>query len=42
VHIPPSEMAEVKAYLQTDFPRVLILENALDQAKFSLTAPPPP
>jgi len=42
VHIPPGEMAEVKAYLQTDFPRVLILENPLDQAQFSVPVPPSP
>ncbi len=41
VHIPPGEMAEVKAYLNADFPRVLILENPLDQARFSLTPPAP-
>jgi len=42
VHIPPSEMAEVKEYLNAEFPRVLILENAIDQARFSSEAPPPP
>lgn len=42
LHIPPSEMAEVKAYLNAEFPRVLILEKAFDQAKFSPAAPPQP
>ncbi len=42
VHIPPGEMLEVKEYLQKDFPQVLILEKAMDQAQFSVSAPPPP
>lgn len=42
LHIPPGEMAEVKAYLNLEFPRVLILENAFDQAKFSPAVPPQP
>ena len=42
LHIPPGEMAEVKAYLNAEFPRVLILEKPLDQAKFSPAAAPPP
>ena len=42
VHIPPGEMLEVKEYLTAEFPRVLILENAIDQARFSPEAPPPP
>jgi L-ascorbate metabolism protein UlaG (beta-lactamase superfamily) len=42
VHIPPSEMEEVKEYLSVEFPRVLILENAIDEAQFSAEAPPPP
>ena len=41
VHIPPGEMAEVKEYLQQDFPQVMILENPLDQAVFTALAPPP-
>jgi L-ascorbate metabolism protein UlaG (beta-lactamase superfamily) len=40
VHIPPGEMVEVKAYLQKDYPQVIVLEEPLDQAVFS--APPPP
>lgn len=42
VHIPPSELAEVKEYLNLEFPRVLILENVFDQAKFSPAVPPQP
>jgi len=33
-HIPPGEMAEVKAYLKVEYPKVLILENVLDEARF--------
>lgn len=40
VHIPPGEMEEVKAYLQQDYPRVMVLEKPLDQAVFSATPPP--
>ncbi|MGH8034439.1 MAG: MBL fold metallo-hydrolase [Lysobacterales bacterium] len=35
--IPPDEMADVKSYLQVEYPQVLILENALEQVRF--TAP---
>ncbi|NNK31556.1 MAG: hypothetical protein HKP02_00440 [Xanthomonadales bacterium] len=42
VHIPPSEMAEVKAYMQAEYPDVMILEKTLDRAVFSSAAPPPP
>lgn len=42
VHIAPSEMNEVKAYMAENFPRVLILEKPLDQLRFSAAAPPPP
>jgi L-ascorbate metabolism protein UlaG (beta-lactamase superfamily) len=42
VHIPPGEMEEIKAYLSEEYPRVMILENTLDQARFSATAPPLP
>jgi len=41
VHIPPSEMAEVKDHLQMNYPEVMILENPLDQAVFSSVVPPP-
>ncbi len=33
-HIPPGEMAEVKEYLKVEYPKVLILENVLDEARF--------
>jgi len=39
VHIPPGEMEEVKAYLQQEYPDVLVLENTLDQVTFSAAAP---
>lgn len=40
VHIPPGEMAEVKAYMEKDYPQVMILENPLDEAVFTAAAPP--
>jgi hypothetical protein len=41
VHIPPGEMAEVKAYLSVAFPEVVILERVFDTVTFSAGAPPP-
>ena len=41
-HIPPREMADVKAYLKAEFPRVLVLEKALDHVEFSAASPPRP
>lgn len=41
-HIPPREMADVKAYLKAEFPRVLVLEKALDHVEFSAASPPHP
>jgi len=41
VHIPPDEMEEVKAHMQAEFPKVMILENPLDQAAFSSVVPQP-
>ena len=35
MHIPPSEMEEVKTYMAKTYPRVLILERPLDQVRFS-------
>jgi len=35
VHIPPSEMDEVKAYMSESFPEVLILTKTLDKASFA-------
>jgi hypothetical protein len=37
VHIPPGEMDEVKGYMSEEFPQVTILQNTLDQARFSTT-----
>jgi L-ascorbate metabolism protein UlaG (beta-lactamase superfamily) len=42
VHIPPGEMEEVKAYMDTNFPEVLILAKVLDMASFSPPRPPSP
>jgi len=42
VHIPPREMEQVQAYLQLEFPQVIVLEHTLDQVSFSATAPPLP
>lgn len=42
VHIPPSEMAEVRDYLAESYPDVMILERPLQQVRFSGAAPPPP
>ncbi len=33
-HIPPGEMAEVKEYLQVEYPNVIILENPMDEIRF--------
>ena len=42
VHIPPDEMEEVKAWLSTQFPGVLVMDSALDQIVFSLSESPSP
>jgi L-ascorbate metabolism protein UlaG (beta-lactamase superfamily) len=42
VHIPPGEMEEVKEYMAENFPKVLILEQPLEQVRFSAASPPPP
>ena len=42
VHIPPGEMEEVKEHLSENFPKVLILEQPLEQVRFSAASPPPP
>lgn len=39
--IPPSEFAEVKSYMLVEYPDVLILDDALDQVRFTVAAPPP-
>lgn len=33
-HIPPGELAEVKEFLQVEYPNVLILENPMDEIRF--------
>jgi L-ascorbate metabolism protein UlaG (beta-lactamase superfamily) len=42
VHIPPGEMDEIKGYMSEEFPQVIILQNTLDQARFSATHQPLP
>jgi L-ascorbate metabolism protein UlaG (beta-lactamase superfamily) len=42
VHVPPSEMAEVKSYMADAYPNVMILEQPFEQVRFSGAAPPPP
>jgi L-ascorbate metabolism protein UlaG (beta-lactamase superfamily) len=39
--IPPGEMAEVKSYMLAEYPDVLILDDALEQVRFTAAAPPP-
>lgn len=39
VHIPPSEMDEVRTYLSEAYPRVTILEKPLQEIRFSSDAP---
>jgi L-ascorbate metabolism protein UlaG (beta-lactamase superfamily) len=33
-HIPPGELAEVKAYMSVEYPHVVLLENPLDEVRF--------
>lgn len=33
-HIPPSEMEEVKEYLRVEYPKVVVLQNPLDEVRF--------
>ena len=42
VHIPPGEMQEITSHMSENFPAVMILQNPMDQARFSATAQPPP
>ena len=42
VHIPPGEMEEVRSYMSEEHPRVIILQNTLDQTRFSKTIQPQP
>jgi len=42
VHIPPDEVAEVKAYMSESFPRVVILERPLERIRFSPNPSPSP
>jgi hypothetical protein len=38
--IPPGEMAEVKSYMLAEYPDVLILDDALEQVRFTAAALP--
>lgn len=42
MHIPPSEMAEVQAYMEAAYPQVVVLERPLQRARFSAGARPSP
>jgi L-ascorbate metabolism protein UlaG (beta-lactamase superfamily) len=42
VHIPPGEVAEVKAHMAESYPKVVILERPLDRIRFSATPSPSP
>ena len=40
VHIPPGEMEEIRAYMQVEYPEVMILEQPLDRVSFSASGQP--
>lgn len=42
VHIPPSEMEEVKAFMAESYPKVVIMERPLDRIRFSANPSPSP
>ena len=42
VHIPPGELAEVKAYMAESFPKVVIFEQPLQEIRFSANLSPSP
>jgi L-ascorbate metabolism protein UlaG (beta-lactamase superfamily) len=42
VHIPPGELEEIKGLMAAGHPRVIILDEPLQQLRFSAAAPPPP
>ena len=42
VHIPPSEVQEVKAYMAESYPRVMVFERPLDRIRFSASLDPSP
>ena len=42
VHIPPSEVEEVKAYMAESYPRVIVFERPLDRIRFSANLDPSP
>jgi len=42
VHIPPAEVAEVKAYMAEAFPKVVVLERPLERVRFSPSPSPSP
>jgi L-ascorbate metabolism protein UlaG (beta-lactamase superfamily) len=41
VHIPPGEMEEIRSYMDEEYPRVIILENPLNEVRFSSTRQQP-
>jgi len=42
VHIPPAEVAEVKAYMGESYPKVVVFERPLDRIRFSANPSPSP
>jgi hypothetical protein len=42
VHIPPSEIEEVKAYMAQSWPKVIVFERPLDRIRFSASLSPSP
>lgn len=42
VHIPPSELHEVKEHLRVEYPEVIVLDDVFDQARFNATTPSSP
>jgi L-ascorbate metabolism protein UlaG (beta-lactamase superfamily) len=42
VHIPPGELEEIRGLMAEGHPQVIILEQPLQQLRFSAAAPPPP
>lgn len=42
VHIPPGELAEIKPLMTEAHPQVFLLEEPMQQLRFSAGAPPPP
>jgi len=42
VHIPPGEVAEVKAYMAESYPKVVVFERPLERVRFSANPSPSP